>query len=594
MHPDSLKSVVYRSFVTCDDPKGVVECGTIRKSKSSSQKMEHKNKIQKAKKTSDATFSSKAKKKEEMVSKGISEELLSPSSFQLLEVSRGAQKLNQMIDAWSKGKTFDGESKDVAKDLLKGALDLQESLMMLGKLQEASQYMAWLKKKQKEKSDRRMNDELGIERANSYHFGERNYRMGFQKPRLSADGSSRDCFDELRNAIRDGLARQNLLPKRETEEKMGFHQRHLDSASEIASTSSSQSSMTHTNNYSSTDSLLSSATQEKKAKSPNLIAKLMGLEEFPSKPLQKQLKNEKISSQQRPMFDFDMPKIRKPQSVRHHEKTEHGTLKEILETMHFTGLLKSNSVKELKSYPHHSSDSHVQQSSMGNTPPIVLIKPLRGQFLESKEPFAPMFQEKDVQDPKMMLTELKVKGEFPYRTAERKEKVSKSGKISRKKEIEETPMKRPSKEEVTKEIKKIAEKPEEVKIKQRGGNKRNVIQQPQKKEVIDKKPDDNLKAMLTSGKLAEKEIEKAKNVSSCRDQVKATATKIKKPESGSNVSKNQTHRQHNSTPNTMLNQTKQKVSQNSNDRKMSLIKREKPVREPAAAKSTVSFLSNIF
>lgn len=594
MHQDSLRSVVYRSFVTCDDPKGVVECGTIRKSKSSSQRLEHKIKSQRAKKISDSSFTSKAEKKEKMVSKGITEEFQSPSSLQLLDVSRGAQKLNQMIDSFSTGKSYDGQSKDVAQDLLKGALDLQESLMMFDKLQEASKYMAWLKKKQnREQSDRGRSEEVGIQRTNSCPFGVRSCQTGFQKPRFSADGSLGDCYDELRNCIRDGLARQNLLPKKHGEEKIGFHQKYLDSASEIASTSSSQSSFSHTNNYSSTDSPLSSTTSEKKAKGPNLIAKLMGLEEIPSKPLQNQLKNEKISSPQRPMFDVDMRKIRKPQPVGQHEKPEQRTLKEILDTMHFTGLMKSKSVKELNSYPHHSSDSPTKQRLISNTPPIVLIKPLRGQFREAGEPFAPVFEEKEVQNIKM-LRKLKVKEDFLSKTADPKQKVSMPGKMSRNTDAEESPFKRFSKEEEAKERKKVAEKPEEVKIKQKGGKKKNVsvhvTHQPPKKEVIEKKADKNSKTVVTSRKPIEKEIEKSKNVSRTQDQSKASAKKVRKPENGSNFTKNRTHQQQNSIQNTMSNHTKQTVNHTGSaahtlsDRKRNLIKREKPADEPTAAK----------
>ena len=80
--------------------------------------------------------------------------------------------------------------------------------------------------------------------------------------------------------------------------------------------------------------------------------------------------------------------------------------------MHFTGLMKSKYVKEFNSYPHHSSNFHAKQRLNGNTPPIVLIKPLHGQFLEAEGPFSPMFEEKDVQDAQL-LKKLKVKEEFP-------------------------------------------------------------------------------------------------------------------------------------------------------------------------------------
>ncbi|GMP53754.1 hypothetical protein CsSME_00019128 [Camellia sinensis var. sinensis] len=129
MPQDSLRSAIYRSFVTCDDPKGVIECRTIRKSKTSSKKSD---KIER-------NHHSHKEGEEEMGSKNVAKDSPSnPSCFQLMEVLKGAHKINQVIDSWSKRTSLDGSSKEITKDLLKGALDLQESLMMLGKLQEAS------------------------------------------------------------------------------------------------------------------------------------------------------------------------------------------------------------------------------------------------------------------------------------------------------------------------------------------------------------------------------------------------------------------------------------------------------------------------
>ena len=143
-------SVMYRPFMTCDDPKGVVECGAIRKYRTSSQKMKEKTKNRRPAETSLAN----KQDKEEKVSKGSTERSFDPSSLQLMEVSRGAQRLNNMIHSWSRGLRYDERSEDIAKDLLKGALDLQESLLMLRKVQEASQHMASLKRRQNEKSER--------------------------------------------------------------------------------------------------------------------------------------------------------------------------------------------------------------------------------------------------------------------------------------------------------------------------------------------------------------------------------------------------------------------------------------------------------
>jgi len=60
------------------------------------------------------------------------------SETKLLEISRGSHKLTQMINSCPKGPNFDVRSKDIMKDLLIGAFDLQESLIALKKLHEAS------------------------------------------------------------------------------------------------------------------------------------------------------------------------------------------------------------------------------------------------------------------------------------------------------------------------------------------------------------------------------------------------------------------------------------------------------------------------
>lgn len=187
---NSLRSAVYKSFITCDDPNGVVECGTMRRSKSVSEKI-----VNKIKNRPKLCAARKAEREE--------------THGQLLEVSRGAHKLNQVTDSWSERDS---------KDLLKGALDLQDSLHMLGKLQEASHYMARLKKKKKY--------EQAIRRTNSSPLGERNYSTRINNPRLSADGSSRDCIEELREVIRDSLVSQNLLPNISAEEKRCFSTRY--------------------------------------------------------------------------------------------------------------------------------------------------------------------------------------------------------------------------------------------------------------------------------------------------------------------------------------------------------------------------------
>lgn len=584
MPQGSLKSAVYRSFVTCDDPKGVVECKTMSKSRTSSQKMDRRIESRRStpKNSSDTSMEYKAEKEEMHLSKGFKEEVHSPSSFQLMEVSQGVQKLNRMIDSWTKGVRFDGQSKDIAEDLLKGALDLQESLIMLGKLQEASHYMTQLETKQNEKSEseRRRIDEVGIDRTQSSEFGDQNCSKGFQKRRLSADGSSRDHIEELREVIRDSFARQNILPNPTIEEMGYLHLRDLDSASEIPTTSSNQSLMVHLCDFGSIDPALSSRALQKKEKGPNLIAKLMGLEDLPSKPLrtplQKHLESERILNQRRAVFDIDRPRGRKPHS---NADSERRTLKKILETMKFKGLLKSNSVKELK--PPQSY--HSKKRLIDEIPPIVLIKPL----MEGLQ--TPVLEEEEALNTKKMLRKVGRKEKLiPSKT--HREGALSSKKMHRKMEAVEAPTKTLSLEEGTKH-KEVVRKPEEkkVKSKEKASNKLKatglVDQKLQKKEATDKKAH---KIQNARGKPSEMENVKAKIVSKTEDQAKAASTKPRKHENRSNIINNQITRRPSAFQKSISKLTTKTTISSSTDQKKNQLKKTNPVREPIAAKSVVS------
>ncbi|XP_041006784.1 uncharacterized protein LOC121251571 [Juglans microcarpa x Juglans regia] len=591
MPQDRLRSAVYRSFVTCDDPKGIVDCKTIRKSRTSSEKIEHKIESRRLPKNSNTSISHKADKKE-MLSKGLTEEVPSPSSFQVMEVSRGAQKLNQTIDSWSKGVRYDGQSKDIAKDLLKEALDLQESLIMLGKLQEASDYMGRLKRKQNEKTERRRIDEMGIKRTYSSKFGYQKLPKGFQKPRVSVDGSSRNHnIEELKKVINDSLARQNLLPNPSSEE-MGFlTQRDSDTASEIPSTSSNKSLMVHSSDFCSTESSLSSTASQKKSKTPNLIAKLMGLEELPSKTLQatlqEHLESERISSQRRLLFDIDIPKGSNPQSMAQHVDPELRTLEKILETMQLKGLLKSKSAKELKPYSYHSNDFHSKHRLIDEIPPVVLIKPMRVSC-QLEELHTPVLQEEESLNTKVILTKPKTVEE-PTSKTRKGALSSKRGKM----EAAETPIKMISLEEGAKRHKEVLMKREEKEIKFREKDSIKlkasglVDHTRQKKEAIGKKA----KVASASRKPTEMVNVRAKIVSRSEDHAKANSIKPKK---GSNIINNQTPGQPSSTQSTILrraSKTKTSIS-NSSDQKKNQMKKTTPVREPKAAKSVIESSSS--
>lgn len=351
MPQERLRSVVYRSFVTCEDPRGVIEGKTIRISKNDPTKVG-------SRRGNDAQLkNSKEKEKEKMPSSKTQ------SSYELVEVKNGAQKLNEAIDSWSKGVNYKSQPKDIAKDLLKGALDLQESLMMLGKLQEAS-CMSRFKKKQ-EKSSEVLVSKIKSDRFESFQ----SYDMGFEKQRNSENGSSKDCYSELRDVIRDGMKKQNLLQNKSFQENTfaGSEEfagkKKLQLSPDMASTSSSRSSsmVYSTHDFTSSESISSKATEEK-SKGSNLIARLMGLDEFPSKPLPPTPINRLESSKMRPTFDVDLPNGKKPQFFAQKNDREHMSLDEIIKMMQTKGHLRSNK-------------REINKRFEDDVPPIVLMKP---------------------------------------------------------------------------------------------------------------------------------------------------------------------------------------------------------------------------
>nr|POE74501.1 hypothetical protein CFP56_66586 [Quercus suber] len=442
---------------------------------------------------------------------------------------------------------------------------------------------------------------MEIRRTNSSPIGDRNCSMGFQKPRISTDGSSRNHIEELKKVIRDSLAKQNLLSNLTTQETGYLHQRDLNSASEIPSASSNQSLNIDAYDFDSPDSSsLSPKAPQKKKKGPNLIAKLMGLEDLPSKTsqntLQKHLERERISNQRRPIFDTDMPKGRKPQSIVQRVNPERKTLKEILDTMQFKGLLRSNSIKELKPQSNHSNDSHSKQRVIDETPPIVLIKPFRAPCLMDQLHTAVLREEKSF-NTKRMLRKLTVKRELSFNT--HKEGALSSKKMHSKMEVEEeeTPIKTLSIEEVTREHKEVVRKPEgkEVKPREKVSHKLKapvpLDHRLQTKEAIVKK----LKAdrfqnnASASRKLLKMENKKGKIVSRCKDQATVTSTKPRKPGNGSNscLVNNQISRQPSTTQNTSSKHATKTIS--SSDQKKNQMKKKKPVRELTAIKSIENF-----
>lgn len=215
------------------------------------------------------------------------------SHLQIEEISKGAQKLNQILRACSNGLNFDRYSIEIGKQLLKGATDLEDSLRMLVNLQEASENMINPRKKNQIKL---LDDEEDDGEDDTVKVAE---HWQLDRPRFSFDKPSRHRIQEL--------------------EKTGHRQR-LPAPNSTASTKSNREkqaaittrSVSHSRSFSYGSDVKSISTlaenknqsrpseaKTEKARIPNVIAKLMGLDELPQNENLKQTPKKDSSSNQK-------------------------------------------------------------------------------------------------------------------------------------------------------------------------------------------------------------------------------------------------------------------------------------------------------
>ncbi|XP_022938261.1 uncharacterized protein LOC111444401 [Cucurbita moschata] len=410
MPQESLRSRIYRSFITCNDPKGIVDKSSIRIKKVVLSEMDKKTKSRTARKNF-YEFSDCKLPREETTIKEVVDELSSSSSSQLMEVSREAQKLNRTIVLWSNGMKYNSQSEQIARDLFEGAIDLQQSLVILGKLQETSRYMTQVKKN--ECIEKRTSGNMGMERT---CFN----RNELHKPRLSADYSYGDGAKELKKTIRDRLARQLLFSNTTNmAERIGFPESGMEnSASDFASTSSGQSSMVYN----------TARNPTKKGRGKNLIAKRKDLELQPKQmheTLGRHLPSEKILDLQRSKFSNEMVETKKSKAVTH--KIGKRTTESNLDTHQFKGILK-HSAKEVDDYFNYSSYRHSREELTHTAPPIVLLKPLRVSQAEWEERQARVFEEDEALNKKKFM-KLKMKEKHPQQRNSNKAEVLSSKRV---------------------------------------------------------------------------------------------------------------------------------------------------------------------
>ncbi|KAJ1281874.1 hypothetical protein BS78_03G007100 [Paspalum vaginatum] len=203
-------------------------------------------------------------------------------------------------------------SKHFAEDLLRGAMDLQESLAMLERFQDTSQSMRLSSKKRRPEAGEKSPEIDTIIREVLLRPSSAKKVL----PRTANDGLHGQLSlstDELKNVVKDSFYRRNLLPVSSSNEQASLSQsaRYLPN-NYMMSKSTQQKKVAHR-------SLPScAAVQPDRPKSPSLVAKLMGLDGLPSQKDNSIMKEDKIKtvSSPRALFDIEMPKSKRlPQQL---------------------------------------------------------------------------------------------------------------------------------------------------------------------------------------------------------------------------------------------------------------------------------------
>ncbi|KAM1434587.1 hypothetical protein ACFX2I_042652 [Malus domestica] len=217
---------------------------------------------------------------------GSSNQFPNLSHLHIEEISRGAHKLNQILKACSNGLNVNGFSIEVGKELMKGAMDLEESLRMLVNLQETSDYMV----RSQRKNRITLLDEEEDDEDNAVKIDE---QKQIDLPRFSFDKGSRHGR-KIQEAGRTGFMQKMAAALTYTTEGSSFNREKQGKITSSPSVTQRQSV-----SYSSGVKNPSAEYKESKPEKeriPNVIAKLMGLNELPKNESMKHKAHEDLSS----------------------------------------------------------------------------------------------------------------------------------------------------------------------------------------------------------------------------------------------------------------------------------------------------------
>lgn len=211
------------------------------------------------------------------------------SHQQIGEISKGVQKLNKILETCSNGPKFSRDSIDLGRELLRGAMDLESSLRMLVTLQEASDYMVGSQGKQVRLLKDKDEDESSSNTSR---------KKSTNRPRFSSDGFQEQSSLALSYPRKSKTPTTSNKSSPNTSMQFVSHRRSLSCGpgfgpdaqfSGISSTIREEPRSTSSGKYSSTPETFKQLGSKgspacEKVRIPNVVAKLMGLEELPVPP----------------------------------------------------------------------------------------------------------------------------------------------------------------------------------------------------------------------------------------------------------------------------------------------------------------------
>ncbi|KAI0503472.1 hypothetical protein KFK09_014406 [Dendrobium nobile] len=226
---------------------------------------------------------------------------LSPS--QIGEVAKGVQNLNMILKACSNGFNFNRDSIEIGRELLRGAMDLEESLKMLITLQDASDYMVGSQRKQQ-----RVKLLKGKEKDEEYLTHQGNQRS---RPKFSfiREGRGAEVVDQKKKSASDS----DKLRYPGTNSNGNSSRSSIQFISHCRSISGASGSANKSHELvrfiSDADSSISKYNEtnlvSKKVRMPNVIAKLMGLEELPAPIEAKSMRSQQLKEMSYELGEFD-------------------------------------------------------------------------------------------------------------------------------------------------------------------------------------------------------------------------------------------------------------------------------------------------